>query len=70
MNIGKSIHFLRLSERLNWHKGQPLSHAEDQQGNEKIIEYQDRWTVLPSRGQFWLKGKRNPTEHNNACWPW
>ena len=49
MNIGKSIHFFRRGKRLNWYIGQRLYHDPDQHDNKKIVEYQDRWTKIPSR---------------------
>jgi hypothetical protein len=66
MNIGKSIHFLRRDKQRNWHKGQPLSQDSNQHSNEKIVEYQDRWTMFPTRGLIWLNGWRNHTEYNHT----
>ncbi len=70
MNIGKFIHFLRRSKRLNWHGGQLLSQEADQHGYKKIVEYQDRWTKTPSRVQIWFHGGENHTEYTNARSPW
>ena len=49
MNIGKYFRLLRRSKQLNWQRGQLLSHDLDLQGSTKIVEYQDRWTKIPSR---------------------
>ncbi len=62
MNIGKSIHFLRRSKRLNWYIGQRLYQDPDQHDNKKIVEYQDRWTKSPSRIQIWLNGRGSHTQ--------
>lgn len=49
MNIGKYIPFLRQSKQLNWHRDQPLSRDPEQHSSTKIVEFQDRWTMTPSR---------------------
>lgn len=69
MNIGKSIHFLRRDKQRDWHEGQPLSQNSDQHDNEKIVEYQDRWTMVPSRGRIWLNSWRSHQEYNHTRSP-
>jgi hypothetical protein len=56
MNISKYLGFLRWSKPLNWSRGQLLHRDPDQQSREKILEYQDRWTLSPSRARIWFKG--------------
>ncbi len=68
--LGKTSHFFRRSERLNLHRGQLLHHDPDQHGNQKIVEYQDRWTMPPSRTRIWLSGSGNHTQDNNTRFPW
>ena len=58
MNIGKYIRFFRHSKQFHWHIGQPLHLHPDQHNNGKIIEYQDRWTLSPSRPRFWFNNSR------------
>ncbi len=70
MNIRKSIHFLRRVKRLDWHRGQLLDPGPDQHDNQKIVEYQDRWTQTPSRARIWLNGSGNHSASNDAHLPW
>ena len=61
MNSSKYIRFLRRGKQLNWHRGQFIRHDPEQHGKEKIIEYQDRWTLSPSRALIWLNGRGSDT---------
>jgi hypothetical protein len=70
MNISKYIRFLRRDTQLNRHRGQPLPGDPDHHDNEKIIEYQDRWTLSPSRAQIWLNGWGSYTSSHRARSPW
>ncbi len=54
MNIRRYIRFLRPGKPLSWQRGKLLPDDPEQHSRDKIIEYQDRWTVSPSRPQFWL----------------
>ncbi len=64
MSIGKFIRFLRRGRQLNGHVSQPLYPGSNQQSNSKIIEYQDRWTLSPSRPQIWCSSNSNRGIHS------
>jgi hypothetical protein len=66
MNIGRYIRFLRNNKQLNWSKTQLLHHDSDQSSHGKIIEYQDRWTLPPSRARIWFNGAENFTSSHDT----
>lgn len=53
MNIGKFFRFLRRDDKndkqLHWHAGQFVDNPPAQGENTTIVEFQDRWTKMPTR---------------------
>ncbi len=70
MNISKYMRFLRRDKQLHWHIGHLLHRDPDQRDSEKIIEYQDRWTLSPSRPRIWLNGGNSHTSYTHTRSPW